>query len=205
MLLGEILFTILIMVMMLLKNKTFFDTDYLSSFLRIGRMDLVLDKYGRILISTQVKSELCAEGYSPKIRQGFIDLYNEGHVEIYEIVENTEEWDIYLNLRYESTEDYEKNIGEMSVIALAKAKNGILASNNLNDVCVYVEEYNLEHVTTATTLVECFKNNEITFKEANSYWKKLHGFGIKLPKTSFENFCKLHGYPCEDFKNHKFN
>lgn len=205
MLLEEILFTILMMVMMLLKNKTFFDTDYLSSFLRIGRMDLVLDKYGKILISKQVKNELCAEGYSPKIRQGFIDLYNKGYVEIYEIVQDTEEWKTYLDLRYASTEDCEKNIGELSVIALAKAKKGILASNNLKDVCVYVEEYNLEHVTTATTLVECFKNNEINFKEANSYWRILQQFGIKLPKSSFENFCKLHGDPCEDFKNHIFN
>ena len=205
MLLEAILFTILMMVMMLLKNKTFFDTDYLSSFLRIGRMDLVLDKYGKILISKQVKNELCAEGYSPKIRQGFIDLYNKGYVEIYEIVQDTEEWKTYLDLRYASTEDCEKNIGELSVIALAKAKKGILASNNLKDVCVYVEEYNLEHVTTATTLVECFKNNEINFKEANSYWRILQQFGIKLPKSSFENFCKLHGDPCEDFKNHIFN
>lgn len=202
--LEEILFIIMMRMMIFLTNKAFFDTDYLSSFLRIDRVDLILDKYGKILTSQQVKDEFHAEGYSPKIKQGFIDLCDKGNVKIYEINEGTKEWEIYFKLRIVS-EEISKNVGEMSVIALSKAKNTILASNNLTDVCDCVEQYNLKHTTTATELVEFYKNDLIGLEEAKSYWRTMRQFGISLPKTSFENFYKLSDNPCKDFKNRKFN
>lgn len=190
-------------MMIFLTNKAFFDTDYLSSFIRINRVDLILNKYCKILTSKQVKKEFDAEGYSPKIKEGFADLCSSGKVEIFEIEEGTEEWDIYMNLMMLS-EDVGKNVGEMSVIALSKAKNSILASNNLKDVCDCVDHYNLKHTTTATELVEFCKNKLIDFKQAESYWRTMTQFGISLPKTSFENFYKLCENPCKDFKNNKF-
>lgn len=191
-------------MMIFLTKKAFFDTDYLSSFLRIDRVDLVLDKYGKILTSKQVKDEFNAEGYSPIIKQRFIELCDEGNVEIYEIDEGTEEWEIYFKLRIVS-EEVSKNAGEMSVIALSKAKNALLASNNLTDVCDCVKHYNLDHTTTATELVEFCKNGTITFDDAKSYWRAMDQFGISLPKTTFDNFYKLSEDPCKDFKNRKFN
>ena len=191
--------------MMKLKNKkVFFDTDYLSSFLRIERTDLILEKYGKILISEQVKNEICNEGNYPKIKQRFQSLYDNGDVEVFEIIEGSEEWDTYLTLRLSSNEIL-KNIGEMSIISLAKAKNGILASNNLTDICEYVKKFNLEYTTTANTLVECFDDKTITCNEVKSYWRAMTQFGIKIPRTSFENFYRKHGDPCDDFENHLFN
>ena len=72
-------------------------------------------------------------------------------------------------------------------------------------MCDCVKHYNLEHTTTATELVEFCKNGTITFEEAKSYWRVMDQFGISLPKTTFENFYKSSGNPCEDFKNRKFN
>lgn len=204
MLLEETLFIILIMVMIFLKNKTFYDTDFLSSFLRIDRMDLLLDNYGKILTSTQVKNEICDDRNYFKIKQGFLDLCDNDYVEIFEIEEGTEEWKTYFELSMAS-EDNGKDVGELSVIALSKAKNGILASNNLTDICECVERYGLDYITTATTLTKFFRNNLITLNDVKSYWRTMDQFGISLPKTSFENFCKLHGDPCGDFKSHKFN
>lgn len=191
-------------MMIFLTNKAFFDTDYLSSFIRINRTDLILDKYDKILTSKQVENEFNAEGYSPKIKQGFFDLCDEGKVEIYEIEEDTEEWEIYFNLIMMS-EDVTKNVGEITVIALAKTNNCILASNNLTDVCNCVQYYDLKHTTTATDLVEFCKNELIEFEDAKSYWRIMSQFGISLPKTSFKNFYNLCANPCDDFKNHKFN
>ena len=92
----------------------------------------------------------------------------------------------------------------MSVISLAKARNGILASNNLTDVCKYVNDYNLDHITTATTLVELCDEKSITCSEARSYWRTMDQFNIKLPKTTFDNFYKTHSSPCADFETHKY-
>ena len=92
----------------------------------------------------------------------------------------------------------------MSVISLAKARNGILASNNLTDVCKYVKKYNLDHITTATSLVEFYNEKLITYSEAKSYWRTMEQFQIKLPKTSFDYFYKTHSSPCTDFETHKY-
>ena len=190
--------------MIFLTKRAFFDTDYLSSFLRIDRMDLILDKYGEILISKEVKKELCDNNNNYYIKKRFQKVCEDGKVKIYEIESGTEEWDITLNLMLMS-EDVSKNRGEIASIALAKSKNCILASNNLTDVCDCVKHYDLEHTTTATELAEFCKDGTITFEEAKSYWRKMDQSKISLPKTSFENFYKLYEDPCNDFKNRKFN
>ena len=189
--------------MIFLTKRAFFFFFYLSSFLRIDRMDLILDKYGEILISKEVKKELCDNNNNYYIKKRFQKVCEEGKVKIYEIESGTEEWDITLNLMLMS-EDVSKNRGEIASIALAKSKNCILASNNLKDVCDCVDHYNLKHTTTATELVEFCKNKLIDFKQAESYWRTMTQFGISLPKTSFENFYKLCENPCKDFKNNKF-
>lgn len=191
-------------MMIFLTKKAFFDTDYLSSFLRIDRMDLILDKYGKILISKKVKEELCDNNPYYHIKKRFQKVCEEDKVEIYEIVEDTEEWSIYRDLMFAS-EDVSKNVGEIASIALAKSNNSILASNNLTDVCDCVKHYNLEHTTTATELAEFCKDGTIKFKEAESYWRTMDQFNISLPKTTFENFYNSYTDPCDDFKNRKFN
>ena len=187
----------------MMDKPTFCDTDYLSSVLRIDRADLILNKYDKILISKQVEKEICNEGNYPLIKERYNRLYENNDIEVHEIEEGTPEWDTYLNLRLMSG-TIKKDIGEMSVISLAKAKNGILASNNLSDVCKYVKNYNLEHTTTATTLVECCNEKSISCSEAESYWRVMKQFRIKLPKTSFNEFYKTHSSPCEDFKTRKY-
>lgn len=192
------------MVKIMSYKQVFFDTDYLSSFLRINRADLILNKYKKILISKQVKNEICNAGNYPLIKERFTNLYQDGHIKVCEIEEGSDEWDTYLELRLLSN-DIKKDIGEMSIISLAKARDGIIASNNLIDVCKYVKDYDLEHITTSLTLVECCNEQLITCSEANSYWRKMKQFKIKLPKTSFDNYYKFHGFPCDDFDAHKFN
>lgn len=187
----------------MMNKHTFFDTDYLSSFLRINRVDLILNKYDKIQISSQVKDEICNKGNYHNIKKRFISLYENEDVEVYEIEEGTSEWNTYLELRLMSP-DIKKDIGEMSVISLAKAKNGILASNNLTDVYKYVKDYNLDHITTATTLAELYDEKLITSSEARSYWRTMEQFKIKLPKTTFDNFYKTHSSPRVDFETHKY-
>ena len=126
---------------------------------------------------------------------------NTGNVKIYKIKGKTEEMKIYFQLCLESEDE---GLGELSVISLAKAKNGILASNNLRDVCKSVNKFNLTHITTATTLVELYDEKLISLDEVKRYWRIMNQFKIKLPSVSFDEFYEKHGSPCEDFYNNKF-
>ena len=75
------------MMVILMNKPAFFDTDYLSSFLRINRTDLILDKYDKIQISSQVKDEICNKGNYHNIKERFTSLYENEDVEVHEIEE----------------------------------------------------------------------------------------------------------------------
>ena len=86
---------------------------------------------------------------------------------------------------YDKTENIGK--GELSVISLAITKNGILTSNNQDDVCYFVKKYNLKHVTTSKIIVTCYEKGYLTFDEADKIWKELLK-NPKHPQMSFKDF-----------------
>ena len=71
----------------------------------------------------------------------------------------------------ELTSDYFSDkpigMGEAAVLVHAKRHNGIVASNNTNDVKSFVEKHNLIRITTGDILVMALKNGIITEKEGN--------------------------------------
>ena len=123
-------------------ESLFFDTDCLSAFLWVNNQSLLAQLYpGRIVIPGAVYTELS----NPKIShlKARVDtLLSDNSARVENIETETAEYALYRKLI--SDPDPRHVIignGEAAAIALAKEKGGILASNNLRDVVVYVEEF----------------------------------------------------------------
>ena len=167
-------------------KPVFYDTDCLSSFLQINRIDLLKKEYSKIIISVKVKEELYNKKTPQDVKTRLTSLIQDGYVEIKDLELGSAEFDQYYEfITDDKTEDIGK--GELSVISLAIAKNGILASNNLDDVCYFVKKYKLEHVTTSKIIVTCYEKGYLTFDEANKIWKELRK-NPKHPQMSFKDF-----------------
>lgn len=110
-------------------KPVFYDTDCLSSFLQINRIDLLKKEYSKIIISAKVKEELFDKNTPEKIKNRLTSIIQEGYVEIKDLEFGSAEFEQYYEfITDDKTEDIGK--GELSVISLAIVKNGILASNN---------------------------------------------------------------------------
>ncbi|MEA4923463.1 MAG: hypothetical protein VB031_08970 [Eubacteriaceae bacterium] len=77
--------------------------------------------------------------------------------------------------------------GEAAAIALARAHNGILASNNLSDIAYYVEKYDIKHITTADILVMAVDRGIIETLEAESFWRSIKKH-TKMPEMTFMEY-----------------
>lgn len=144
-------------------ENLFFDTDCLSSFLWVGREDIILKQYkGRIVIPQFVYEEFCR----PAV--GFLKLKLD-HMLLAklimkkEIISGTDEAKLFLEMTKRP-----KNgrpiigKGEASALVLAKSAKGIIASNNLRDVKLYTELFDLKLLTTADILVKALANCILT-------------------------------------------
>lgn len=138
MVLEEILYLMYLKAMMELNKPIFYDTDCLSSFLAIDRADLLKKEYSTIIISNKVLEEFYNQKTPKEIKNRLKKLIDENFVEAVDLKVNSDEFEYYFNfITNEKTEDIGK--GELSAISLAIAYNGILASNNLSDVCYFVK------------------------------------------------------------------
>ena len=60
----------------------FYDTDCLSSFLQINRIDLLKKEYSKIIISAEVKDELFNKNTPEKVKTRLTSLIQTRYVEI---------------------------------------------------------------------------------------------------------------------------
>lgn len=133
---------------------------------------MLKNEYSKIIISAEVKDELFNKNTPEKVKNRLAQLIQEEYVEIKDLEFGSNEFNQYYTfITDNNTKDVGK--GELSVISLAIVKNGILASNNLKDVCYFVKKYNLEHVTTSKIIVTCYEKRYLTFDEADKIWKEL--------------------------------
>lgn len=112
---------------------------------------------------------------------------------VVELSSGTEEFDLYYKLT-ENPDEGHKIIGdgEASSIALAKVKNGIVASNNFNDILTYINEYSLEYTTTADILVDAYKKGIIDENQGNTIWANMLRKRRKLGAASFSDYLSTH-------------
>lgn len=171
----------------------FFDTDCLSAFLWVNNQSLLARLYpGRIVIPSAVYTELS----NPRIShlKARVDTLLSNKVARIETIEtNTTEYALYRKLI--SKPDPGHVIignGEAAAIALAKEQSGILASNNLKDVAVYVEEYQLQHMTTGAIMKEALEKGLITEAIGNQLWQDMLKKRRRLGYATFTDYLCEH-------------
>ena len=80
----------------------------------------------------------------------------------------------------------------LTSLALAKSKNGIVASNNFKDILSYINEYSLEYTTTADILVDAYDQGIIDEKQGNAIWANMLRKRRKLGAASFSDYLASH-------------
>lgn len=167
----------------------FFDTDCLSAFLWVNNQSLLSQLYpGRIVIPSAVYTELS----NPRIThlKARVDtLIADKSARIETIETDSAEYELYRKLV--SKPDPGHVIignGEAAAIALAKEQGGILASNNLKDVAVYVEEFHLQHMTTGAILREALGKGLVTETVANQLWQAMLKKRRRLGYATFTDY-----------------
>ena len=172
----------------------FFDTDCISAFLWVDKENILAKMYpGRIVIPKQVYDELSHPGLNHlKALKSQVDkLIASGDAKIEEINTGTDEYTLYskLTLTPDPGHSYIGK-GEAAAISLAKEKGGILASNNLRDINIYVQEFKLSHMTTGDIMKKALEIGLITESQGNTIWSNMLSKRRKLGYPSFSDFLK---------------
>lgn len=169
-------------------SKIFFDTDGLSAFLWAKEECLLTKLFPKIIVPKEVYIEMSKPGVE-WMKKNIDLLVRKGQVEIEDIEYNTEEFKLYSELAL-NIEPNKKLIGrgEAAAISLACKYQGILASNNLSDISIYIEKYNLEHLTTGDILIMAYENSLITEDEGNIIWGKMLKKRRKIGANTFSEY-----------------
>ncbi|MBQ7591382.1 MAG: hypothetical protein IJU46_02515 [Clostridia bacterium] len=170
-------------------DQLFFDTDCLSAFLWVRNQSLLATLYpGRIVIPAQVYKELSYPS-TPQLKERVDEMIAKEQARVESFDVGSEMFELYIKLT--ASPDPGHTVigpGEAAGIVLAKAQNGILASNNLRDVKRYVDEYGLKLVTTGDILKEACERKLLTESEADSIWHDMLNKRRRLGYKTFYEF-----------------
>lgn len=174
-----------------LTDKYFFDTDCLSAFLWVHEESLLARLYtGRIILPAQVYLELQKV---PHLLARVDTLRKNGDLSVESMEAGSEEYNDYLQMTT-SPEAGMRIIGrgEAAGIAMAKHREGTLASNNLRDIRPYVEKYKISHITTGDILIKAMNAGIITEAEGNTLWSDMIRKRRMLPTATFSEYLANH-------------
>lgn len=177
----------------LLTKNIFIDTDCISAFLWVGNESLLSQLYpGRVIMPKPVYDEIDRPALT-WMKARVDSMISAGKLTVVELLSGSEEFELYYKLT-ENPDEGHKIIGdgEASSIALAKVRNGIVASNNFNDILAYIHEYSLEYTTTADILVDAYKQGLIDENQGNNIWENMLRKRRRLGAISFSEYLKTH-------------
>ena len=168
-----------------------FDTDCLSAFLWVNQQSLLVLLYpGQIVIPSEVLAELSFPGIAHLKARINLMIKNKD-VKLASIQMGTEEYQLYRKMTAKPEPGHVIiGKGEAAAIALAKVQNGVVASNNLRDVTVYVSEMGLQLKTTGEILKDALDACLITEADGNKLWQDMLQKRRKLGYPSFTDFLK---------------
>jgi predicted nucleic acid-binding protein len=170
-----------------LTDSLYFDNDCLSAFLWVKAEHILVTLYlGRLFVPQQVYNEISVV---PPLKNRLDALITAGDMSVCSISADSPEEALYTKFAYKPDKGHVIiGKGEAAAIALASANKGILASNNLKDVALYVDELGLRHTTTADILAEAYKSNIITEADGNNLWQNMLAKKRKLGAVSFSDY-----------------
>lgn len=167
-------------------NDFFFDTDCLSAFLWVRNENILTSLYpGRIILPTQVYDEIRKV---PHLFSRVEILKNNGDLKVESILQDTDEANLYSQMLIGDETIPPIGRGESACIAMAKERGGVLASNNLRDIKVYVDKYHLQHKTTGDILKEALEKGLITQNEGETIWANMLAKKRRLGFPSFADY-----------------
>ena len=168
-------------------KKVIFDTDCLSSFLWVNEENIILDLFdGLIVIPDDVYEELSKV---KSLKEKIDKLIKNNKVTTKSILFNTPEYTLFLEMtRKPKITKLIIGNGEASAISLCVYNDGILASNNLKDIDVYVNKYNLDLLTTPDILHMAYNKKMISEDKANHIWLEMIKKKRWLPNVSFTKY-----------------
>ena len=170
-------------------DPLFFDTDCLSAFLWAKAEGLLAGLYpDRVVIPRAVYTELSNPDIA-HLKARVDTMIAAGQAVMTEIDVGTDEYEIFYKLTQVPDAGHKIiDDGEAAAIALAKRQDGILASNNLRDISLYIEEYGLKHTTTGDILVDAYQRGLVTEAEGNAIWALMIAKRRKLGAASFSDY-----------------
>jgi len=175
-----------------LKLPIVFDTDCISSFLWIKRLDIINTLFPNEIIIPQTVYDELNKIKSPQYRFLFNDLYSQilkKNFKLKNIMISDQEFNEYRKL---ISMKNPKRIGrgEAAAIVIARALNGTLASNNLRDVLPYVGKNKLPYICTEDILYLSYEKSYISIKEGNQIWDDMKRIGRILPNYDFNEIVR---------------
>lgn len=175
-----------------LTDPLFFDTDCISAFLWVNNESILVKLFpGRIVIPQEVYNELSHPAVNAvKGLKAQVDtMLQAGDATLETITVGTDTYKLYRKLVSQPDPGHKIiGRGEAASISLAKEKHGILASNNLKDISVYVKEYGLSHLTTGDIMKMALEAGYINESQGNTIWANMIAKRRKLGYASFSDY-----------------
>lgn len=128
---------------------------------------------------------------TPHLKQRIDFLIESNQISLVTINIDNDTYALYQKLTNHPDDGYKViGPGEAAAIALAKTHNGIVASNNLKDISLYIDKYGLKHITTGDILIEALNKGYITEENGNNIWANMLAKRRKLGASSFSEYIK---------------
>jgi predicted nucleic acid-binding protein len=175
-----------------LKLPIVFDTDCISCFLWIKKLDIINTLFPNEIIIPQTVYDELNKIESPQYRFLFNDLYTQilkKNFKLKNIMISDQEFNEYRKL---ISMKNPKRIGrgEAAAIVIARALNGTLASNNLRDILPYVGKNKLPYICTEDILYLSYEKSHISIKEGSQIWDDMKRIGRILPNYDFKEIVR---------------
>lgn len=174
-----------------MKLPIVFDTDCISCFLWIKKLDIVKNLFpNQIIIPQTVFNEL-DKMKDPQNRFLFNDLHTQilqNNFKLKDIMVTNWEFNEYCKL---ISMKNPKRIGrgEAAAIVIASVLNGTLASNNLSDILPYVGKNKLPYICTEDILYLSYEKSHISIKEGSQIWDDMKRYK-RLPNCDFNEIVR---------------
>ncbi len=163
------------------------DTDFVSSFACVDRLDIIEGSYSRrMIVLEEVAEELKRVRYLDD-RVCFSIMH--GHIRRVQMMAGSAEALEYARL----CESYRYGSGEAACMAYAHCCGGIVASNNLRDVRRYCNERKIQLLTTADVLVHVYDEERLDLAQIDSIWRRMVEKRNRLPAAAFAEYLEKRG------------
>ncbi len=175
-----------------MKLPIVFDTDCISSFLWIKRLNIINNLFPNEIIIPQTVYDELNKIKSSQYRFLFNDLYTQilkRNFKLKNIMISDREFSEYCKL---ISMKNPKRIGrgEAAAIVIAGTLDGTVASNNLSDILPYVGKNKLPYICTEDILYLSYEKSYISIKEGNQIWDDMKRIGRMLPDCDFNEIVR---------------